>query len=247
MKNPKGPLLKGLTDTTGIVLDPIMSISKKVKINPKEQVEIYYITAITHNKDDAIDILNKYDDINSINMARELSKTKSKTEIGYLSLNHSNIKLYEDLLPYLFYSEENNKIRYVNLLKENRKGKEGLWAQGISGDNPIVLITIESMEGIETLVELINAHEYWSYKGLIVDLVVLNEDESIYYQPLFENIREVIYENRGNIVDRPGGIFIRNRNALEDEDISLLYKWARIIIDAEEGFVDKSIKRFYTL
>ena len=243
LKNPKGPLLKGLTDTTGIVLDPIMSISKKVKINPKEQVEIYYITAITHNKDDAIDILNKYDDINSINMARELSKTKSKTEIGYLSLNHSNIKLYEDLLPYLFYSEENNKIRYVNLLKENRKGKEGLWAQGISGDNPIVLITIESMEGIETLVELINAHEYWSYKGLIVDLVVLNEDESIYYQPLFENIREVIYENRGNIVDRPGGIFIRNRNALEDEDISLLYKWARIIIDAEEGFVDKKHKK----
>ncbi len=234
--------MKGLTDTTGIVLDPIMSISKKLKIKPKEQVEIYYITAITHNKDEAVDILNKYNDINSINMAKELSNTKSKTEIGYLNLNHSNIKLYENLLPYLFYSEENNKAKYVDILKENKKGKEGLWAQGISGDNPIVLITIESMEGgIETLVELINAHEYWSYKGLIVDLVVLNEDESIYYQPLFENIREVVYENRGNIVDRPGGIFIRNRNALEDEDKSLLYKWARIIVKAEEGFVDKSI------
>ncbi len=110
-------------------------------------MEIYYITAITHNKDEAVDILNKYNDINSINMAKELSNTKSKTEIGYLNLNHSNIKLYENLLPYLFYSEENNKAKYVDILKENKKGKEGLWAQGISGDNPIVLITIESMEG----------------------------------------------------------------------------------------------------
>ena len=54
---------------------------------------------------------------------------------------------------------------------------------------------IESMKD-RNFSRINNAHEYWSYKGLIVDLVVFNEDESIYYQPLFENIREVLYENR---------------------------------------------------
>ncbi len=236
---PKALLSKGLTDTTGVVLDPIMSIGKKIKIQPKEQVEIYYITAITRSKDDAIDILCKYNDINSINIARELSNTKSKTEIGYLNLNRSNIRLYEELLPYLFYSKGNNKVGHTNILKKNEKGKEGLWAQGISGDNPIVIITIKSMEGIKNLIEIINAHEYWSYKGLIVDLIVLNEDESMYYQPLLENINEIVYEKRGNAVDYHGGIFIKSRNILKDKEISLLYKWARLIIDAEEGFVSR--------
>ena len=43
---------------------------------------------------------------------------------------------------------------------------------------------------------------------------------SIYYQPLFENIREVVYERRGNVVDVPGGIFIRNINTMPEEDYS---------------------------
>ncbi|HZX21018.1 MAG TPA: glucoamylase family protein [Clostridia bacterium] len=245
LEGPKALFSRGLTNTVGVVLDPIMSIGKKVKIQPKEQVEIYYITAVTRDKNDAIDILNKYSDINSIEIAEELSNTKSKTEIGYLNLNRSNIRLYENLLPYLFYSKENNKIRYADILKKNERGQEGLWAHGISGDNPIVLVTIKSIEGIKNLIELINAHEYWSYKGLIVDLVILNEDESIYYQPLHENIKEVVCEKRGNAIDYHGGIFIKNRNILEDEDRALLYKWARFVVKAEEGFTNKKDREDY--
>lgn len=236
LKEPKGVLTKGLSNTIGTVVDPIMSCSKKVKIQPKEKMEIYYVTALADDRDDAIEILDKYKEISSINMVKELSKTKSEVEIGYLELKHSNPSLYESLLSHLFYFGENNKIRYTDVLKKNEKGQEALWAQGISGDNPMVLLTIESMAGIETLTELIDAHAYWSYKGLVVDLVVLNKDESVYYEPLLDNIREVVRKNRGDFVDRPGGIFIRSKNVLEYEDQLLLYKWAKIIIKAEDGF-----------
>ena len=241
LRRPRG-IIKGLTNTTGIVLDPIMSIGKKIKIGKGEKVSLYYITALTHSRQEAVDILNKYREIDSINMAMDLSNTKSQTEIGYLNLNHSDIPFYEELLPYLFYLNKNTKSQYANILKQNRKGKEGLWAHGISGDNPIVLVTIKSMEGIENLMKLIDAHEYWSYKGLKVDLVVLNEDDSVYYQPLFENIREIVYEKRGNVVDVNGGIFIRNGNTILEEDKALLYKWAALVVKAEEGFIDKKTR-----
>ena len=236
LKKPKG-IVKGLNNTTGVVLDPIMSIGTKIKLQPKEEKEIYFITALTNDKKEAIDILNKYSNRENIKMALDLSRTKSQTEIGYLNLNHDNIEFYEELLPYLLYADENIKHKYEHILKQNKKGKEGLWAQGISGDNPIVLVTIKSMKGIETIKKLVDAHEYWSYKGLKVDLVILNEDESIYYQPLFENIREIVYRKRGNIVDTSGGIFIRNKNTLLKEDEILLYKWARVIIKSEEGAI----------
>jgi cyclic beta-1,2-glucan synthetase len=69
----------------------------------------------------------------------------------------------------------------------------------------------------------------------------MNKDESIYYQPLYESIREEVYERRKNVLNRPGGIFIINENTLTVEDKSLLYSFANIIIDAEKGIKVKPV------
>ncbi len=227
---------KGNTNSTGIVLDPIMSISKKISIPPKEKVEVYYITGLAHSRDEVSDILNKYSTIENINMAMDLISTKSQTEVGYLNLDHSNIGFYEELLPYLFYLKHNKKEKYKNIISAANKGKEGLWAHGISGDNPIVLINIKSMEGLDNLVKTIHAHEYWSYKGVIVDLVILYEEEDIYYSPLKRKIIEIIHEIRGNIINIHGGIYVKNTNTLEKDEEGLFYKWANLIINGEEEF-----------
>ncbi|HZJ76475.1 MAG TPA: glycosyl transferase, partial [Oscillospiraceae bacterium] len=68
---------------------------------------------------------------------------------------------------------------------------------------------------------------------------------SMYYQPLLENINEIVYEKRGNAVDYHGGIFIKNKNILKDREISLLYKWAKLIIDAEKGFISEKDTRIH--
>lgn len=238
LKSPKA-LEIGLTNTVGVVLDPIFSIGKKVRIPPKEAVEIYYITALTNSKEEAIHMMTKYSDKGNLQLAIDLFKTKSQTEMGYLMLNRSKVEPFEGLLPYLFYIKDNIKYEYKSLIELNERGKEGLWAKGISGDHPIVLVTINTMKGLENVLRLLNAHEYWSYKGLTVDLVILNKDESIYYQPIFESIREEVYDRR-NMLNRPGGIYIISENTLSREDKSLLYSFANIIIDAEKGFSVKA-------
>ena len=50
-----------------------------------------------------------------------------------------------------------------------------LWAQGISGDLPIVLVRIDENDDLELVRQLLRAHEYWRLKQLAVDLVILNE------------------------------------------------------------------------
>ena len=237
--NPKA-MDKGLTNTTGVVLDPIFSISKKVRIPPKGKVDIYYITALAKSREEAKELMNKYVEKNNIKLAIDLFRTKSQTEMGYLMLNRSKVEPFDELLPYLFFIKDNIKHEYKSIIELNKKGKEGLWAKGISGDYPIILITINTMKGLENLMRILNAHEYWSYKGLNIDLVILNKDESIYYQPLYESIGEEVLEKRRNMLNRPGGIFIINENTLLEEDKSLLYKFANIILDAEKGIVRKT-------
>lgn len=239
LKRPKAVINKGLSNTVGTVLDPVMSCSKKIKIKSSATVDVYYITSLSDSREHAIDLLDKYRNLDNINMAEELSRTKSSIEIGYLELNHSNIQMCEDLLSEVLYIRKNNKYIYSDILEQNTKGQEALWAQGISGDNPIVLVTIESLEGMDTLEKLIDAHEYWSYRGLVIDLVILRNEESSYYEPLLDSITDMIYRSKAGVVGHLGGVFVINRNTLEPEDISILYKWARLIVNAEEGIREK--------
>ena len=74
------------------------------------------------------------------------------------------------------------------VLLDNRRGQSGLWGYGISGDAPMVLLRISDPEKIEIVRQLLQAHSYWRMKGLTVELVILNEDVSVYRQPLQDQI-----------------------------------------------------------
>lgn len=238
LTNPIG-LEKGLSNTTGIVLDPILSLNKRLRIKGGESKEVYFVTSINDRKKDAYDVIKRYQDKISFSRAFNLAHTRSQTEISYLNFKPSQIKLFDNILSNLLFLNAENKNKYSAILKDNIKGQEGLWAYGVSGDNPIVLATIKTMEGIDNLKEILKAHEYWTYKGLKVDLIVLNKDDSAYYQPLLERINETVYEYRGNVVEMSGGVYVRNENNMPIEDVVMFYTWANLIVDCESGFTNE--------
>ena len=67
-------------------------------------------------------------------------------------------------------------------------GRPALWAHGISGDLPIVLVRIDEAEDLDIVRQLLRAHEYWRLKLLDVDLVILNEHGATYAQDLHDSL-----------------------------------------------------------
>ncbi len=235
-------LSKPLTNTAGAVLDPIMSLRRRVKINPGEKISIYYMTGIANSRDEVMDMLQKYHDLTSIERAFQLAYTRSQMEMAYLNLKAEEIEKYQDMISHLIYlSPCRNK--YEHILKQNNKGQSSLWAYGISGDYPIVLVSLKQEEEIDIVIDALKAHEYWRMKGLTVDLVILNEDESNYLQPLQQLLQETVKSKYGSdMQDRPGGIFIRDANAMLKEDVLLLYSVARIVLKGEAGSIRSQIR-----
>ena len=69
---------------------------------------------------------------------------------------------------------------------------------------------IGDVNQINLVRQLVQAHAYWRIKGLTVDLVIWNEDQSVYRQALQEQITAVVASrNESATIDKPGGIFIR--------------------------------------
>jgi cellobiose phosphorylase len=130
------------------------------------------------------------------------------------------------------------------VLLDNRRGQSALWTYGISGDTPLVILRITDREGIELVRQLVQAHSYWRAKGLIVELVILNEDVSLYRQTLQDEITGLIASgSEAQMLDKSGGIFVRRMEQIPNEDRLLLQAAARIVLDDEHGSLAEQLER----
>ena len=66
----------------------------------------------------------------------------------------------------------------------NRLGQEGLWAYGISGDLPMLVVTLSEARNLSLVREVLLAHAYWRLRGFRADLVILNQEGPSYDSPL---------------------------------------------------------------
>ncbi len=231
-----------LSNTVGAVLDPIMSLRCRVRLQPGQTVKLNYVTGVSYSKEKALLMSEKYHDRSSIDRAFELAWTRSQVEMRYLNLKKEETELFRQMMSQILYLSPLRR-KLERAIKENRKGQPGLWAYGISGDFPIVLASIGKAEEIDLVKELIKAHEYWRLKGLIVDIVIINEEESSYSQPLFNILQDIISVSHArDIRERPGGIFIKQGSSIPEEDKYLLAAAARIVLKGRNGSLSVQTK-----
>ena len=62
-----------------------------------------------------------------------------------------------------------------DLVARQTAGVDALWANGISGDLPIVLVALDDASHVDMVREVLRAQAYWRSKCLAVDLVLVNE------------------------------------------------------------------------
>lgn len=231
-----------LSNTVGPVLDPIMSLRCRVRLQPGQTVKLNYITGVSDSKEKILLMAEKYHDLSSIERAFELAWTRSQVEMRYLNLKKSEIELFRQMMSQILYLSPLRR-KQENAIKENRKGQPGLWAYGISGDLPIVLVTIDKIEEIDLVKEMLKAHEYWRIRGLFVDLVIINDEESSYSQPLYSLLQDIVSVSHArDIREKPGGVHIKQGRSMPEEDRMLFAAAARIVVKGGYGSLSAQIK-----
>lgn len=231
-----------LKNTTGAVLDPIISIRRRVKIAPGQTCRISYTTAICESKQEAIDLGRKYKEVQNINRVFELAWTQSQVEMRYLGIKSNQANLYQLMASRVLFINSLMKER-EKYIKNIRKSQPALWAYGISGDIPILLLIIRGEKDIDLVRQILSAHEYWSIKGLKVDVVILNMENTVYVQPLMDSVRDLISSSHArDKQNKPGGVFLHSKATIAKDDIELLMAISRLVIDSEKGSLINQIK-----
>ena len=91
---------------------------------------------------------------------------------------------------------------------------------------------------------MIQAHAYWRRKGLITDLLFWNEDVSGYRQDLTDElVRQTSLGPDPQLIDRPGGVFVRRLDQIPEEDRVLMQTLARVILADRDGPLAEQVER----
>ena len=243
LKNPRAlDNDAALLNTVGTVLDPIMSMRSTVRLEAGEEKYIYFITGTANSREDALIIAEKYEEITKLEKTYNAYNRAVQLELKSLGVKASQANMYQSLASYILFLHSGRSDR-ENYIKNINKHQEDLWAYGISGDLPIVMALVNSEEDMDLVRALIKMHYYWRSKGLKVELLIYNEEETSYEQPLQQSILSAInISKEGDILNKGGGIFLHNKATLQDDIKDLLIGIAALYVDSSKGSLITQIK-----
>ncbi|HJU64613.1 MAG TPA: hypothetical protein VJ596_03000, partial [Gemmatimonadaceae bacterium] len=222
-----------LSGTTGAVLDPILALRTRVRLAPGKSASVAFTTLVATTRERLFELAGRYHEPYTAQRALDLAWTSTQVELRELGITPTDAAVYQELAGTLFFGGETLRAPRKEL-RRNRGSQSLLWANGVSGDWPILLATIDSVEGLPTLRQLFAAHHYWRRRGMTVDLVIVNAHPSTYLHELHDRIMEsILASNDAGFTDRPGGVFLRKRDLLEPDELLMLRATARAIIPCD--------------
>lgn len=230
-----------LSGSEGSVLDPVVAIRCRMTLDPGQFATVDMVTGVAETRDASVVLVKKYHDRHLADRVFDLTWTHGQVLLRQLGASEADAQLYGRLAGAILHACPSLRAE-PDVLARNRRGQSGLWGYAISGDLPIVLLKIEDPANIELVRQLVQAHTYWRLKGLVVDLVIWNEDHVGYRQILNDQIMGLIAAGiGGGATDRPGGIFVRSADRIAEEDRILIQSVARVIISDGMGTLEEQI------
>jgi cyclic beta-1,2-glucan synthetase len=219
-----------LPGTAGSVLDPIFALRVRVRLEAGQSASVAFTTLVATSREQAFALADRYNDAHTVQRALDLAWTATQMELRELGVTPADAAMFQELAGWMIFPTMRLRAPQAELLR-NTGAQPLLWAQGISGDWPILLASISGHDGLPALRQIFTAHHYWRRRGMLVDIVVLNEQNTGYIQDLSNLVFDTMYEaSDTGVLDKPGGVFIRRADLLSEAERLMLRSTARVLI-----------------
>jgi cyclic beta-1,2-glucan synthetase len=235
-----------LSGTVGTVLDPVFALRVRVRIAPGATARIHLWTEVANARAAVLDLIDRHQQANAYLRASTLAWTQAQIQLRHLGIDATEANLYQCLAGHLLYPGA--ALRPTSeVIRRGGGGPAGLWTEGISGDLPIVLLRIDSIEDAAIVRTLLRAHGYWRMKQFPVDLVILNERAASYVQDLQVALETLLRTSRSlpqpGADHLPGSVYLLRSDLIPEATRDLLCSVARVVLVARRGSLAEQLGR----
>jgi cyclic beta-1,2-glucan synthetase len=228
---------------TGATLDPIMALSAEIELPGHRATTLGYAVLAASSREGVLALARRYRSLPTLEWTFEAAGQRSEAEVADLALAPGDLPVAATLLSLLLHPH--NALRApATTLAQNRLGQRSLWKHAISGDLPILLVRIASVEAAAVLPSVLRAQRFWRGRGTAVDVVILNERPDGYMTETDEHVDRMIAQAGADAWrERPGGVFVVWSAQLDAADHILLLSAARVVLDGAEGSIGRQLAR----
>ena len=235
-----------LSNSTGTVLDPVFALRRRVRVPPGRTVRIAFWTVVAASRGAVLDLADKHQDATAFDRASTLAWTQAQVQLSHLGVALDQANLFQRLAGHAIYAAAALRPS-SDTIRRGAGAPPALWAQGISGDTPIVLVRIDNIEDLAIVRQILRAHEYWRMKQLAVDLVILNERGSSYIQDLQVALETQVRTSQSRPQTRAdvarGSVFVLRADLVAAETRAVLLAMARVVLVGRRGTLAEQLDR----
>ena len=231
-----------LSGTDGFTLDPVLALRRTVRVPPGKETSVVFWTIAAPGAAELDAAIEQCRHPESFEREAMHAWTRSQVQLRYIGTSPLEASVFQRLAAHL--------VAPGGALGSRREGVRAgpqslLWSTGISGDFPLFVLRIDAEADMAIVRKALRAQEYIRARGLLADLVIVNERDASYAQELQNGI-DALCENarlRGVAGGPREHIFALRRELLPPEVYECLIATARIVLHARNGKFSTQLDR----
>ena len=245
-RTPANPIAldgRALSGTTGIVLDPIVSLRQRIRVAGGATVRLSFVTGMAVDRETVEALARKYRNPGSVARTFALAVTHVQSALGHLGIGADEAVLFERLASRVL-GTDRALAAGAAVIGANELGQSALWPHAISGDLPILLVRVVGSDDGPLVRQVLQAQEYWRLKGLRADVVIINEHPATYLDEMQGQLTSILNDGPWSTwLHRPGGAYLLRADSMGRAERVLLEAVARAVLHADRGDLRTQLAR----
>lgn len=223
--------LDSLSGRTGAVVDPAMAAAVEIELGPYGRTEVVFLTGAGRSRRELLGALREYRSMGRIDWLFEQARMQTGQELHHLELAPGAVETAMKLMSAAL--TPHPAWRRTDL-RPDGPIQALLWSRGISGDWPIIAVTVRASSGAKLVSDIIQAHTLMAGRQIRVDLVLIDEEAGGYEQTTRDRLHEISESIRARL-NRvlTGPVIIVSGRDLSAEQRNGILAAASVVLEAD--------------
>ncbi|RST87292.1 protein ndvB [Aquibium carbonis] len=237
-----------LAGGAGFVLDPVAALRCRVRVPAGKRTVVTFWTVVAPTRAETDALVERLVDAQAFDREAAHAWTRSQIQTRHHGLTLVEAAGAHRLAGFLHFA--GSALRAApDVVSQGLGSQAFLWPASISGDHPIVVLRVTGPDDFEAVATALRLHGYLRARGVVFDLVVLNEELPSYAQDFQQQLERLCSAERlRQDAHGPGHhIFALRADRLEPETFRTIVAAARVLLNARNGTIFQQLERAETL